>query len=524
MPALENPESIALGPQAVMAQPTAPKALGIPLVQRARRAVAWNTAFLVLRDLVQFGVMLVLVRILPPVAYGKFGLTSTIIGFISICSSGSFLSYTLQLRGDRDIDYQAQFTAAGVLQVGLFVVANLVAVVLRNTSTYGEVSVFVHVLSVTFLLEWPTEFRRKILERQLDWKRLRILHGIGIILNGVIAVVMGELGAGVYALLLPGMAVTLPFVVDLFWIQRWRPSFVFDWRGYRATLGFGLNRVGSAALIRGRALAESSFITATAGLTALAFFGRAIGLAQLLCQRVAAQLLYALYPALTRLQPRTAPFQKAAKLVLQAVASVIVPAATLFCIVATPLVLAVYGGKWLPVIPLLPFALVGVTLGSLQYVAYQLLLAQMRHGLCLVVDAALNILVVGLLVFVLPHGLRHYLFGLAALYACFFMGTLTLLVRDAGITVTGVIDALLPGCSGTVLAALVATALYRWMHSQGPILACGLTIAAFGVVYLATLRLLFRRQLLEFISHLPPWPALRGLLMLRTSLPTQTRI
>jgi O-antigen/teichoic acid export membrane protein len=54
------------------------------LGQRARQAVYWNTGFNLFRDLLQFAVMLVLVRILSPDAYGQFGLVTSIIGFISV--------------------------------------------------------------------------------------------------------------------------------------------------------------------------------------------------------------------------------------------------------------------------------------------------------------------------------------------------------------------------------------------------------------------------------------------------------
>jgi O-antigen/teichoic acid export membrane protein len=70
------------------------------LGQKARAAVVWNAGFNIFRDLVQFVVMLVLVRALAPTAYGEFGFVTSIIGFISVFAFNNFIGYTLQVKND----------------------------------------------------------------------------------------------------------------------------------------------------------------------------------------------------------------------------------------------------------------------------------------------------------------------------------------------------------------------------------------------------------------------------------------
>ena len=55
----------------MMAAKTAPES---SLARKAVAGVLWNTGLNVFRDVVQFGVMLVLVRLLAPEIYGQFGL------------------------------------------------------------------------------------------------------------------------------------------------------------------------------------------------------------------------------------------------------------------------------------------------------------------------------------------------------------------------------------------------------------------------------------------------------------------
>src|SRR5438105_4007601 len=93
-----------------------PKSLG----QAARGALLWGSGFTLLSDVVQFAVMLVLVRILSPEDYGRAGLAQTILGMVSIVSFKTFIPHALQLRDPRAIDWQAHFTAGAVLNVSLF--------------------------------------------------------------------------------------------------------------------------------------------------------------------------------------------------------------------------------------------------------------------------------------------------------------------------------------------------------------------------------------------------------------------
>src|SRR4029077_868354 len=97
------------------------------LAQKARLSVAWTTGLNVLRDAVQFVLMLVLVRLLPTEAYGQFGLINTIIGFMMVFSSREFIAHTLLVRDDSAVNYQEQFTAGCYIQGTLFLIANAAA-------------------------------------------------------------------------------------------------------------------------------------------------------------------------------------------------------------------------------------------------------------------------------------------------------------------------------------------------------------------------------------------------------------
>ena len=475
------------------------------LANKARSAVAWNAGFTLFRDLVQFGTMLILVRLLSPESYGEFGLTNGIIGFISIFSFTNFVGYTLQVQADSEARYQEHFTAGGVFQGTLFLLANAVALGLRWIPAYSSVGPLVHAMSLTFLLEWPCELRRKMLERSLDWRRLRVLHGVGLLLSAGLSLVLAWAGAGAFALLVPGMLVTIPFIFDLFVAQAWRPDWSWSWAAYRPALRFGLARVGSGLVGGGRQLLESGVVTALVGFAALGLLSRSVGFATMFCQRIASQLLYAIYPVLTRIEGGGGDPVRAGTLVLRLVMWTVTPIAVTLAVLAEPVIRIVYGERWTAVIPLLPWAMAWGAVSAGTHSAYMLLLARHQARMCLLSDVGVLGGTALALFLVLSHGTLQYLVAITVIQSIALAFLLTALTRVGGASAPGVTFALLPPSISAGIAWASLATLRWWFGWEAPTTFLGAMTwgASFSSLYVALLRLAFRQQLVELIAHFP---------------------
>jgi teichuronic acid exporter len=489
------------------------------LAHHAKSAVIWNAGFNFFRNLLQFVVMLVLVRLLAPEAYGQFSLVNSIIGFIGIFSFSNFIAHALQVKTDEEAHLQEHFTAGAILQIGMCVVANLVAVALRWFPKYAPVAPLVHVMSMTFLLEWPCELRRKMIERKFDWRSLRLLHGAGLLLTAVLAIGMALLGAGTFALLVPGMMVTLPFIYDLFVRQHWRPTWAWSWENYRPAWDFGLTRIGSGLTLNGRQLLESGVLSAVLGFAVLGVFNRSIGLAQMFCYQVATQLIYAIYPVLTRVEGGEDNSRRVGGLVLRTVAWTVLPVAACFGALAGPVVQTIYGTKWMEVVPLLPWAMAYSAMASLVYVGYMLLLARQRQRKCLVADVLSLAGTVLSLWLALPHGVVAYLMSVVGVQVV-IMVLITFWLRDGkAVSWGGVAAALLPPAFGVAVAAFGATISLLFIFGIKPdnfwhAMEWG---AVFLALYVGVLRLCFVNQLSELVHYFPA----RGAFCRALALPQQ---
>jgi O-antigen/teichoic acid export membrane protein len=487
------------------------------LGHKARSAVIWNTGFNLFRDLLQFVQMLVLVRLVNKEAYGQFSLVTSIMGFISLFSFNSFIAYTLQVKNEDETRYQEHFTAGAVLQLGVFLAANLVAVALRFFPTYAPVSPLVHVMSFTFLLEWPCELRRKMIERSFDWRKLRLLHATGLVASTVLAIVMGMSGAGIYALLVPGLLVTLPFTFDLFFQEKWRPTWAWSWQDYRAAWHFGITRMSSGLALNGRLLLESAVLTATIGFASLGVYNRAIGLSVILCQKFALQLMYAIYPVLTRIDNDGRDPARVGGLVLRLVVWLVTPIAFAFGVLAQPVIHVVYGEKWMNVVPLLPWAMAWGALAAASYAAYMLLLSRQKARHCLLIDLCLLGGTAAALATTLKHGALVYLAAMDAVQGAIMLILLCWLVSCGALSWRKITEAFAPPAIMTGIAAVGVTACFHLVgcwptKTFWPSAVWG---ALFGGLYVAGLRLCFAGPMTELIRYVPGHAAIGRALKLK---------
>lgn len=481
----------------------------------AKQAMLWSAGLNIFRDAMQFGQMLVLARLLDPTTYGMAAMATTLVNVIGLASFQHVIPHALQVRTDKEINFHLHFTAGLVLNGVLFVVANIVAFGLQFTSNYVHLQPMMHVLSLTFLLGVPGEMRVKMLEREHDWSRLRGLQLAGVVVSTIAGISMAWAGAGVYSLIVPGLLASTLFVLDLFLREGWRPRWQWNYGGYLEAMRFGVNRSMSNALNGGRNLIQNTQIAQSVQFAGLGVFSRAEGLANMFCGRISQQATSALYPIITRAPAGSEQFRRMSRLVLSAVAWVVVPIACFLSLEARGVVGLLYGQKWLEVVPLLPLAMgcgVAVSLGA---TAYGMLLANDQARLCLRSDVVAFIVAVVPMVILIPLGLRAYLWGALAANVVIGAVLLTLLVRSQGLDLKGLAAAIAPPLVAGTVATVALVGVRLLQATDAPVIvSLFISWAVFCFAYLLILRIGFRSLLAEIVGYLPGGRRMAGLLML----------
>lgn len=482
------------------------------LRSKAKSAVMWTMGFNFISDLTQFIFMLVMVRLLTPTAYGQIGLANSVVSFMVVFSCRHFIAYTLQVRNDRDVHYQDQFTAGAIIQVIVFFLTNSVAVLMVFIPNHAPASLLIHIMSIQLLLDLPAEMDRKMLERILEWKRVRSLQAIGLLTGSVIAFVLAVFGAGVYALIAPSLISPLPFIYDLFLFRKWRPSWKWSFNSYKPALLYGITLSFAGIISLGRQLLESILFVQLVGYANFGFFGRAIAIGQMFSLRIATELMYAIYPVLTKIEPRSAAYSRVSGLILLSVTWFVIPVGIVLSKVAAPLIHIIYGRHWEAVIPMVPWAMAVSIARAMAYAAYMLLLSNQRERYCLYSDIALSLGTGVALFWLLPNGINLYLMGTTVIQISILLVMFIWLFRDRSLSFSGIVRAFLPPLIASLIATVSCESIWILIEKNSWYGLFFVYVAGFSLVYLVVLRLFFSKPLKELLPYLPKSSILSSLL------------
>lgn len=486
-------------------------------VGKAKSGLLWGFGFRLFHNVLQFALTLVLARLLSPEDYGTFAVVAGIIGFLNAVNFDSFLSHVLQIRDDKEVAWQDHFTAAVAIQSVIFVITNVLALLLRLFPSHAQIAGYIHFLSPIILLSSVGGYRYRMLERMLDWQRYRLLQSIGLALALVSVLALALCGAGVYALLIGPNLKYLPPMLDLLWVQRWRPTWEFSWPRYRPAFLFGLNRVSSEFVNKGRAMLEANWLVILIGLQTLGYLNRAVGLTQLITAQFTSLIAQSLYPVLTRIEPGTARFRQATGLVARGIAWVLVPAACLLGLLATPAIRTLFGEKWLPSAGYLPLTLVLGCLTAFGQTGSVFLLASCRQRQCLYYDLLrLAGTALALALWGLHPRLEFYLLSLAAVEALSLALIFTWLRSASALSLSGMMAAIAPPVMASAVSYAAVTLLPTHTPESGLFSPnCVMTVALFGGTYILCLRTLCPLAMQELVRVLPLGPQLSRLLLFR---------
>lgn len=489
------------------------------IIEKAREGLLWGGGYRVFQIALQTTITLMLVRLLTPRDYGIYAVVASTIGLVNAISFENFLAHTLQVRRDDEVHFQDHFTAAFGLQSVVFAVSVGVAVTWGMLYGFAGTPLYLLAMSPVLLLSVFGSFRSYMLRRELNWRRARILLGLGIVASGASSIALAWAGWGVFALLLGPQVKYLPHFFDLFFVERWRPTFQWTWRNYVASWKFGLNRMASNYFSRGGEFFQQVGVAHFADLATLGYFGRALGLFRMSVIDFSSTATYAIYPVLTKFEPRTPEFARAASLVLRGICWVVVPTSVMVGLYSDVVIRYVFGEQWLDAILLVPLATgIGCTTAVTACV-YQLSLANKQEKDCLYVDAA-HFAGMTISIPLLAFGsLQSYMLGLLTTEVVIFVVLCWKLKQANGVTTAEVFKSLAEPAAATTLA--VGTTFGMMNVAGWPPEAPLVTILSgisCGMLYVFVLRILFPQSFAELTKVAPAASRVARLLRLNTSL------
>lgn len=495
--------------------------MSTPALGRRRllaRGIAWNTLYQLCATVLALGAMIILVRIIPPAEYGRFGAGLGFLALLNSFSFSAFVAQALQLPDGREADWSLHWSAGLYIQMSLMLACHGLAGLCWLVPSYRAIAPLLHLAAFGLMLDWPAQLWDTMLRREMNFRRLKALLVCSTTLKLLITMSVGLMGGGAYAIVLGSNVVTpLPFAVDLLLVRRWRPRPGWwrwpDWTLYRPALRFGLQQSGSRLLGGTRGTLESIVLPGAVGFVSIGLLDRARALFTSTIGRAEQVLVETAYPLLPRYAGDPKLYAHQATLFWQILMLVLVPGAFYLGLEGPALSRLLYGERWIAADPLFwPGALAGLGFG-LFGAASSVLLAASRLRICFLLDA----LAAGLSVPVIAvawagGGIVAYAWVVAA--GQLAVGTIALGMASSRLAVRWVRSALVPPAVSSLLAIGAVLIVDRSGIISALIPQLCLATCVYALTVAVSLRGLFPGALASVLSGVPRGSRVSGWLRL----------
>jgi lipopolysaccharide exporter len=482
---------------------TAAAGLRPDLERQVRRGLAWSTLNNVALRAGTFAVGIVLARLLTPHQFGVYAVAFTVQAVLVTLAD---LGLSADLIRQADPDRRAPTVGALGLVSGALLAVTMAASSHGLASLLGspEAGPVIAVLAITLVLAGAGVVPYAYLQRRFQQKALFAIALVDFTISTVATVALIEAGWGPMALAVGRVAAQVVVLVLQFVLSGVRPSYRVDRELAGSVLRFGTPIAGANMLSWALLNLDNVVIARVAGATALGFYVLAFNISNWPMSVIGQVVRSVALPTFARSTEGT--LDRAVALTW----GLALPAGAALSVLATPVVVMVYGARWSAAVPVLAAL---ALFGSLRVVfdlAVAYLLALGSSGKVLAIQVLWFVtLVPAMVIGTRTHGIAGGGWAHLLVSGLVILPAYAVALRRVGADVAALAKVMLPPVAAAIPATAAGLLVTRAVDQVAFQLLLGL--AAGAAVYLAILARWLRACAQgRDLPTTPPAPAAAG--------------
>ena len=345
--------------------------------------VIWTAFEKFFRKFVQFGIGIVLARLLAPSEYGVVGMLSIFIAvaqtFIDSGMGNALIQKKEKLEQDFSTVFYFNIAVSFLFYVLLFVCSPFIASFYRMPVLEDVTKV----ISITLLINALTAVHTTKLTIDLRFKELSFASVSSAVVSGIAGIILAYYGYGVWAIVYQTIIMSIVNSLVVYYYVRWQPKLEFSKDSFNKLFSFGSKLLCSGlintiynnlyTLVIGRAFSPAD----------VGFYNRANQFSLLPVSTIQDMSTKVSYPVLSKMQDDDSKLINAYKKLLRHPLYILFPVLVGLAVVAEPLIVVMIGEKWLPCVRLMQIMCIGYMFAPLSTTNLNLLYVKGRTDLVL---------------------------------------------------------------------------------------------------------------------------------------------
>ncbi|MBT2571275.1 lipopolysaccharide biosynthesis protein [Planococcus sp. ISL-110] len=311
----------------------------------------WSFGDLIGNQGIQFLIQIILARLLLPEHFGLIGMILVFIALSNSLVDSGFTQALIRERNASQTDYSTVFYFN--LFVSLLIYGILYAAAPAISSFFSEPQLvsLVRVLSIGIVINAFAVIPKAMFAKEVNFKAQATINLSASIVSGVLAVGLAMTGYGVWSLVLRQLSMNAIQSFLFTASKKWIPSLVFSIASFKRLFGFGWKLLVSGLIDTFYTNVYFLIIGRQYSAAQLGYYTNASRFSEIVSQNLAATILRVTYPVLSSIQDEHERLKQSYKNITKLAAFLIFPVMVGMAAVGEPLVLLVFGEKWLPMVP-----------------------------------------------------------------------------------------------------------------------------------------------------------------------------
>lgn len=321
------------------------------MVKNMRRTVIntvfWSSVERYSVLLIQFIIILIISRILPPSDFGLIAIMNIFLSIAQTFIDSGFANALIQKQDRTQTDYSTAFYFNIVASIAVYVLIYEVSPLIARFYKEPQLDILMKVIGLHLVFLSFTIVQRARLTIAFNFKLQALISLISTSVSGIIGIGMAYSGYGVWALVYQSLINVAVNTLLLWILNRWKPSWCFSLTSFRWLISFGGKLLFAGLLQTLYMNLYTLVIGKKYSATDVGFYSRAAHFTSFISNNFNLVFVRAVYPILCNLQDEDEALKNTFVKYIRVSSFVIFPLMMGLLVLSKPLITVLLTEKWM---------------------------------------------------------------------------------------------------------------------------------------------------------------------------------
>src|SRR5690606_34702324 len=209
------------------------------LKKQAIKGVIWTFAQQFSVQLINFGVQIILARLLMPEDFGLIAMLTVFINLGQMLMDGGMTTSLIRTKSPTQLDYSTVFVSNFIVSIGIYLLIFITAPFVASFYEQGVLQNILRVYALTFVIRSFVAVHVAKLTKEMNFKTQMKLQVPSTIIGAIVGVIMAYADYGVWSLVWMNLVQTIVFTLQNWIFIKWSPSLIFNKKKFKHHFNFG---------------------------------------------------------------------------------------------------------------------------------------------------------------------------------------------------------------------------------------------------------------------------------------------